>query len=38
MQEGTAAFVKTFSVFLNLMEEIGWKAQQQDSKLRQEIR
>jgi hypothetical protein len=37
MQEGRAAFVKTLPVFLNSMEEIGWKAQQQDSKLRQEI-
>jgi hypothetical protein len=38
MQGGRATFVKTFPVFLNSMEEIGWKAQQQGSKLRQEIR
>jgi hypothetical protein len=37
MQRGRAGFAKTFPVFLNSMEEIGWKAQQQDSKLRLEI-
>jgi hypothetical protein len=37
MRESRATFVKTFLVSLNLMEEIGWKAQQQDSKLKQEI-